>query len=353
MNSAAFVLFVSRRRLLGIAAGCCLALNQIHLAGATLGAPPARTDVANAPRVLAGWKDVRIVKYWWAPHGLMYVLTAVAGGKEPYSTYQIRTGRLLRIAALERPGVAADLEPSPDGRRFLCVDDEGVGDTYWRVIDVNGHELLRRKASEWYVGMRGTWLPDSHGWAEITSAGGRTELRFPLNHPTSRRGPYIMPDGFVVTAFADSRTALLSTTPRYTEGDSAAIRMCRLNEDRSLTLGRVGTFGVAGAVVRSVALSPDGRRLCWLAFEQTSSQPGQAAKLSASLYATTDACTNVREITRIELSTNIHSWIDSDLNHDQTLIPTCLSWAPDGRSVTYLLNGNVWIVAVPGAVRSR
>jgi len=254
---------------------------------------------------------------------------------------------------------------APDGQRLLVLDR-----LQWVLKGLDDHVYEKRNTPQLGFPMEIAWMSDSSAWAymEGRDNGSILHLYRVGSTKSDSDSKYVFSGYPRVIGFPDPNHVLVygewKTIELYLLKDKAGLQ-------KSLPFSLVDST-TNRSRVREVALSPDGKRLCWLVLSPYEPEPTILSKLEAgfpkagnliphkpnehadatvaTFWTTALDGTQKQRLSQITLDKVSSMLLDMPpMNPDslEGITPGRMTWSHGGKHITYWLTGKFWTIPLP------
>jgi len=350
---------VIRRRRYFVITGCLAVL--LGILGIAAMVPPQSTNI-HPERVKTSGKLELNGTLWYSDHKL------IGWFGRPDIPYQLEQLDLVSGKVVAIPHGNADVFrtwAAPDGQRLLVLDG-----LQWVLKGLDDHVYEKRNTPQLGFPMEIAWMSDSSAWAymEGRDHGSTLHLYRVGSTKSDSDSKYAFPDYPKVIGFPDPNHVLVygdrNTIDLYLLKDKAVLQKSLPFSLMDSTTNR--------SLVREVALSPDGKHLCWLVLSPFEPEPTILSKLEAwfpkagnliprkpnkhadatiaTFWTTALDGTHKQRITSITLDKVSSTLLDmTDWSPDPLggITPGEMTWSHEGKHITYRLNRELWAITLP------
>jgi len=350
---------VRRRSRYVVIIGCLTVL--LSILGVAAMDPPRSTDI-QPERVKISGKLELDGTLWYADNKL------IGWFGRPEIPYQLEQLDLVSGKLVPIPHSNADTFrtwAAPNGQRLLVIER-----LQWALKGLDGHVYEKRETPQLGFPMRIDWMSDSSAWAYMAwgDHGSTLHLYRVGSTKSDSDSKYVFSGYPRVIGFPDPNHVLVygewKTIELYLLKDRAVLQ-------KSLPFSLVDST-TNRSRVREVALSPDGKHLCWLVLTHYEPEPTILSKLEArfpkagnliphkpkehadatvaTFWTTWLDGTHKHRLSHITLDKVSSMWLNlPPMNPDslEGITPGRMTWSHDGKHITYWLNGKFWTITLP------
>lgn len=293
---------------------------------------------------------------WYAPDGLLitYCSSRPGGNPEKRHGFQQCASRVSKLPpyALRLAGNdnITDVAVSPDNKAVLWRET-GL---WWAQSD--GAKAVRARPC---AGMFATWMPDSSGWLEARSE--RLQLSLFVHRLDSERtidSTVIIPGRRSLVCALDPHKVLVADSWIGDSTNEITFYEYSLTDARApCSISRIDLPD--SPTIVDVALSPDRKHLAWIKLQYPDINPGHLIDRIMMRFGVIPASQHGTQIITTVSITDLRGRVERTLTCQRESghapmfsmrqgpeYPGNLRWSPDGKKLSFLKNGRIWIVPV-------